>query len=192
MAAEKRGRLDFPPFGRPSDIFYRAYTLLENRTPIHADCGELCGGACCKGSDADGMLLFPGEEAFLQKVFAACPEKPAGFTFTGPAERRLLTCAGKCDRVFRPLSCRIFPLFPALGADGRIRVMLDVRALRVCPMAKTAARLDRDFIRAVRRTGRLLACLPACRDFLRRQTEELEELARLAPLDKGLLPIRYR
>ena len=40
-----------------------ARALLSNLTPLKSDCGRLCGGACCQGDDATGMLLFPGEEA---------------------------------------------------------------------------------------------------------------------------------
>ena len=37
------------------------YSLLDDVTPLKADCGALCDGACCKGDDA-GMYLFPHEE----------------------------------------------------------------------------------------------------------------------------------
>ena len=46
----------------------RARELLESHTPMKSDCGALCGGACCKGSDEDGMALLPGEAARTQEV----------------------------------------------------------------------------------------------------------------------------
>lgn len=185
-------RLDFSAPHTAPNLFYRAHTLLGERTPIHADCGCLCGGACCKGGPSEGMLLFPGEEDFYQKLCALRPDAADGFTFSGPGERRLLLCGGSCERAYRPLACRIFPLFPALYENGRVQVILDPRAVRVCPMAKTAARLDRSFIRAVRRVGRLLAADSDCRAFLLEQTRELEELRRLIPMEKGWRPVRYR
>lgn len=192
MGRKADSRLDFPAPHTAPNLFYRACTLLGERTPIHADCGCLCGGACCKGGPSEGMLLFPGEEDFYGKLSALRPEAAGGFTFSGPDGRRILLCGGACNRSFRPLACRIFPLFPALRADGRVQAVLDPRAVGVCPMAKTAARLDRSFIRAVRRIGRLLASDPACRAFLLEQTKELEELRRLIPMEKGWRPIRYR
>ena len=192
MSGGAAPRLDFPPLHASPNLFYRACALLGERTPIHADCGDLCGGACCKGGPQEGMLLFPGEEDFYQKLFALRPEAAEGVAFSGSGKRRLFLCGGRCQRAFRPLACRLFPLFPALYEDGRVRVLLDPRAVRVCPMARTAARLDRTFIRAVRRIGRLLASDPGCRAYLLEQTQELEELWRLIPMEKGRRPIRYR
>ncbi len=186
-------RLDFPaPHTRPN-LFYRAYTLLGELTPIHADCGRLCESACCCGGEQDGMLLFPGEAAFLEKLCALDSRADRnGFRIREEKGRQLYVCGGKCQRVFRPLACRIFPLFPALDDDGRIRVIMDPRAFRLCPMAKASARLDRRFIRTVRRVGRLLAGNPACASFLREQTAELKTLSRLIPADKGFYPVRFR
>ena len=186
-------RLDFPPLHTRPNLFYRAYTLLGELTPIHADCGQLCGGACCNGGEEEGMLLFPGEEVFLQKLYDLCPEADRdAYTVRTDGGRQLYICRGSCQRTYRPLACRIFPLFPTLETDGRIRVMTDPRAFRVCPMVQAAARLDRRFIRTVRRVGRLLTSDPACRDFLLAQTKELQALTRLIPLEKGFHPIRYR
>ena len=44
----------------------RAAEILERVTPFSGrNCGSLCGAACCKGSDNDGMELFPGESELL-------------------------------------------------------------------------------------------------------------------------------
>ena len=49
------------------EAFYRyAYSLLEEVTPLPADCGQLCGAACCKGDDETGMYLFPGERVMYR------------------------------------------------------------------------------------------------------------------------------
>ena len=172
----------------PGD-FERCYALLQELTPLAADCGAVCGGACCRDTGEDnGMLLFPGEREFLA---AAWPD--AAFRQTAGGGW-LLTCDGACDRRMRPLSCRIFPLFPMLGADGRIRAELDPRAFRVCPLVQWAQRvcLQRDFVRTVRRVGRLLAADEACRLFLQEQTHELEAWGRLLPDPAGRKPIQRR
>ena len=141
-------------------------------TPLTADCGKLCGGACCRGGDEPaGMRLFPGEETAAD-----------GFCVTAtPDGGRLLTCTGRCDRTARPLSCRIFPLFPYLSADGRIRAVWDPRSLRLCPLTQARCRPDPAFIRAVRRAGRRVAADPAGRRFLQEQAAEIDALSALIP-----------
>lgn len=165
------------------------YALLQDRTPLAADCGTVCEGRCCRDTGPDsGMLLFPGEREFLQGRF---PETAFAPTAAGGW---LLTCSGRCDRRTRPLACRIFPLFPMLGEDGRIRVRLDPRAFRVCPLAKLneRVRLQPAFVRAVRQTGRILAADDACRTFLQEQTHELEQWQRLLGQPGTRTPIQRR
>jgi hypothetical protein len=43
-------------------LYKHIYKLLEDVTPIKADCGKLCNAACCEGDDETGMYLFPFEE----------------------------------------------------------------------------------------------------------------------------------
>lgn len=142
----------------------------EDITPLTFDCGLLCGSRCCKGGKDAGMRLFPGET-------------PDG-SFTvqkTPDGGRLLLCGGHCDRKVRPLSCRIFPLFPYLGEDGRIRAGFDPRAFAVCPLVRTRFTPSLPFIRQVRRIGRRLAADPDGRRFLAGQTAELRLLGDMIP-----------
>ena len=149
----------------------KALALLENVTPLAVDCGKLCGGRCCHADDeAEGMRLFPDEPA------------PQGLRVCAPPDGgRLAVCDGACDRRHRPLACRMFPLFPHLGADGRIRAVWDVRALRVCPLVQGRYCPDRAFIRAVRKAGRLIAATSEGRRFLQEQSAELDKLAAFVP-----------
>lgn len=167
-----------------ADAIGRARALLEQVTPLESDCGRVCDGRCCRATEEhEGMLLFPGE---------ACGE---GFTVrTTSAGDRLCVCDGTCDRTERPLACRMFPLFPAVGEDGRVRAVYDVRAFGVCPLVRECAHvpLRRDFVRAVRRAGRILMSDPACAAFLRRSSEELAEINRLVGLDAERAPIARR
>ena len=132
-----------------------ARDMLDAVTPLRADCGRYCGGACCQ-SDEDGqggMLLFPGEEALYQEL-------PEGFSLarddTVLPGAYLLTCGGVCDRRQRPLACRLFPLLP-----DRAGCRMDRRGWAVCPlMASGKAGLSRAFVEAVEAAGRILYRCP--------------------------------
>ena len=47
----------------------RAYEILGERTPMLADCGLLCGAACCTSAYEDGeemgIFLLPGDRKSL-------------------------------------------------------------------------------------------------------------------------------
>ena len=149
----------------------RARALLETLTPLKTDCGRVCGGACCEGSAEDGMLLFPGEEAYY--------EGREGYRMTGAAQGTLLICSGRCDRADRPLSCRLMPLIPVVREDG-IKVATDLRAKTVCPLAQQGKdALDPDFVSAVRQVGRILAEDETQRAFLVQLTKHQDELKAL-------------
>lgn len=169
-----------------SNALERAYALLEDITPLTTDCGAVCDGRCCRESaDSEGMLLFPGEEALLADT---------DFTIRPADGGLLLTCNGTCDRTKRPLACRMFPLFPILTEEGRVKAVYDPRGYRMCPLVRECAHvpLDRDFVRAVRRAGRILTADPACAAFLRLQSEEITELNRLLKLEEERPPIARR
>ncbi len=160
------------------------YALLGDLTPLTADCGEVCGAACCGGGAGDGMLLFPNEASWM------------GYTeeVTRENGRELFVCDGHCDRDRRPLSCRIFPLFPILTDEGRIKAVYDPRAYRLCPLLQLQynVRLDRRFVRAVRAVGRRVANAPDGLAFLKEQTAEIAEINRFLRLDKKRAPICRR
>ena len=154
-------------------------TILQAReelmylTPIKDDCGRLCEGACCRSLEGEetGMLLFPGEEALYDGL--------PGFRVKETASGTLLVCSGTCDRTTRPLSCRLFPLLPALRGDT-LRVELDERARPVCPLTRYGkAGLAVEFVEAVQRIGEALAQDPEQAAFLRRLTAEQDDLRAL-------------
>ena len=148
-------------------IYRKAYALLERHTPLRADCGALCGRACCKGDDETGMLLFPGEQT--------------PFSVMRQNGRRLAVCGGSCRRSDRPLSCRLFPFVPLLRPDGRIEVVPDRRGYGICPLVRhaEAAAFSHRFLHRARRVGALLRRDGEIRAFLeaiRRETEDQEAL----------------
>ena len=147
---------------------------LNNVTPLKKDCGRICNARCCLSLDGEetGMLLFPGEaETYRGK---------ADWEIRKTTQGDLIFCSGTCERGERPLSCRMFPLLPVIGDDGKICVIMDRRARAVCPLARQGKdALDPDFIDAVRGVGELLARQEEQVLFLNRLREEQEELKRL-------------
>ena len=119
-----------------SKMYGKIFRILGDLTPLKADCGVLCGGACCKGDNDTGMLLFPYEDTELEVKF-------------NENGNRLAVCNGACNRTKRPLACRIFPFFPTIDESGKVYVELDYRAFRVCPMVEHSDEIifDKKFIK---------------------------------------------
>lgn len=147
---------------------------LKNVTPLKRDCGRICGARCCRPLEGEetGMLLFPGEaEAYAGK---------AGFEVRKTARGDLLICSGTCDREDRPLSCRLFPLLPVIGDDGKVRAVTDLRAKAVCPLARQGkSAMDPAFADAVCEAGEILAAEDEQAVFLEMLEEEQSELKEL-------------
>ena len=147
---------------------------LKNVTPLKKDCGRVCGARCCRPLEGEetGMLLFPGEaEAYADRE---------GWVVRHATQGDIVVCPGTCDREERPLSCRLFPLLPLIGDDGAIRVVTDLRARAVCPLARQGiSALDPAFIDAVREVGELLAQSEEQAMFLDALEEEQQELREL-------------
>ncbi len=166
-----------------------ARALLRSVTPLETDCGRVCNRRCCAPPDRDspwGMRLFPGEVQMDEETLSE-----SGFSiYSG----NLAVCSGRCRREQRPLSCRLFPLFPYLTVGGRIRAVYDPRAYRICPLVRQASRvpLRREFVRLVRRAGRILAGDGDCRAFLESQSREIDEFNRFLRLEAVRPPICRR
>ena len=144
------------------ELYRRAFHLLGACTPLRTDCGVLCKKACCKGDDNTGMLLFPGERTSL-------PVREAD-------GRRVAVCSGQCERETRPLSCRLFPLFPVPDGRGGLTAVPDVRGA-VCPLVRHASqvRFSSRFRARVAAVGRLLMTDADCRAFLESVWREMDE-----------------
>ena len=156
-----------------AETLRRSYCAIGNLTPMLSDCGALCGAACCQ-SDEDGqggVYLFPGEEALLTNCGWGHVE-PSPFA-------PMLVCKGMCDRDARPLGCRIFPLTPVRGKNGRWSVRMDARARAMCPLAAHGlSGLDPAFPRAVRDALRIVAEDPEGDAFLEKWAALEEEYRR--------------
>ena len=148
-------------------LYAEAGRIIGDKTPLKKDCGQICDGACCKGDDDTGMLLFPFEESVLHV------EESRGV--------RLAVCQGRCDRSQRPLSCRIFPFFPYVTPEGKIKVIPDIRGVNVCPLVShfSEVKFDRGFLYRVKKVGRLLYADEECRRFLVETSREIDILLSL-------------
>ena len=144
------------------ELYDKVYRLLRDVTPLKADCGTLCDKNCCRGDEGMGMLLFPREETELSVI-----EKNG---------RRLAVCGGTCDRYKRPLSCRIFPFFPAVK-DGEIYITPDYRGINICPMVAHCDEIvfSRRFFRRLEKAGKILYEDKDCAEFMEEITEEIED-----------------
>lgn len=151
-------------------LYRRLYRLFDNAAPLKTDCGVLCDKACCRGDARTGMLLFPHENTGLKTVSSN------GYIYA--------ICDGTCNRSQRPLSCRIFPLFPAVSPEGKIRVVSDLRGYRVCPLVRNAEHVlfSKKFQRRVKIAGRLLLRDESCRAFLSEISAELNGLQTIADI----------
>lgn len=153
-----------------------AYSLLEKTAPLgRFDCGQICGRACCTDKAGDSMELFPHESELYADKYDF--EIKAG-------EISLIKCSSKCDRCDRPLSCRLFPLFPlvrkAENGTYEVKVITDPRARIICPLADLeVSRFDRVFVRSVRRAGLYLVRDEECAAYLEGLSDVLREYSEL-------------
>ena len=144
---------------KKENVIKSCYSVLRNVTPLEFDCGKICNGKCCKGDERTGMLLFPGEEKLID------PNINVIETENGD---KLAVCDGTCDRNRRPLSCRIYPLFPVVvneEGEDKVKVCFDYRA--DCPLyiPNPEYEFNKRFIKCVRRVGKYLLLNEEVKEF---------------------------
>ena len=126
--------------------------MLDTVTPLSKDCGMLCDGACCKDGENErkGMLLFPGEEKLLSGK--GYDIRPSSWKYADK-NAFILYCDGTCNRHYRPLGCRLFPLTPVVKDDGKIKTVMNPLAKSICPLARSLkpAQLEEEFVNNVQR-----------------------------------------
>lgn len=160
-------------------LYTMAYDALGDATPISADCGLLCGRACCRvEEDITGMYLFPEENVMFRDLPKYMKLYDTDFEYDYGRYADLLTCDGHCERDRRPLACRIFPLLPYLRGDGVCEIIVDPRGKGVCPMARTMTLDDfePDFVDGVRRAANILLRNPQSRRFIEALSRQIDEM----------------
>lgn len=137
-------------------LYKKAYRMLESSTPLKFDCGTLCNKKCCSGDKNTGMHFYPGEEIIFKGNQDFLNIRKEIFD---NREIFFAVCQGKCDRSFRPLSYRIYPLIPYIDQNDRIHIIEDPRAKYTCPLLFNfdEIEMDRSFIRKIKKVFQLLA-----------------------------------
>ena len=102
------------------------------------------------------MHLYPGEEIIFKGKQEFLNIRKEVFN---TMEISFAVCNSKCDRNFRPLSCRIYPLIPYLDHNNVISIIEDPRAKYTCPLLfnMDEIKMDKLFIRKVKKIFQLLA-----------------------------------
>ena len=162
----------------PQELYAQAYRLLDTLTPLTIDCGKLCGSACCgdNGQQDAGMYLFPGEQVMLADIDMRI--EPSEFRYGNDNKAALIAiCDGTCDRRYRPLACRIFPLVPYMKKGHAMRVVMDSRGRSMCPLIQTHMpdELDERFVETVAYLFRILAKNSEIAEFLEALSEQVDE-----------------
>ncbi|MBQ3115039.1 MAG: hypothetical protein IJC06_02830 [Clostridia bacterium] len=160
-------------------FYTRLYKMLENVTPLTADCGGLCDCACCAVTDEiTGMYLFPGEKVMYELLPKWAKLYDIDFTYDNGKEVELITCIGTCDRKLRPLSCRIFPLVPYAKRGEKLQVLMDIRGRGLCPLATAMRTQDLDPLFVKRVTLAMSMCMKVreTREFIYSLSELLDDI----------------
>ena len=169
------------------------YRLLDRVSPIDADCGSLCGAACCTcggdspdldGTDFDmGIYLLPGEDKIFTKKedwLKWTAEYAEDYDFPDSWSGKVFfvrcTTPPECPRRMRPLQCRFFPLAPHLDEDNRLRLILHSGELPyACPLIRDRITLNPSFIQATFTVWKRLIKDPLIYDLVLMDSESREE-----------------
>ncbi len=162
---------------RVHEFYLPIYEMLENVTPLKKDCGVLCDAACCAETDErTGMLLFPYEEKMLANAGFDIEESNCEYGEDKTA--KILFCEGDCDRRFRPLACRIFPLMPYKKPGGELEIIMNPAAKGMCPLARSleVSQLEPEFIKAVTRAMNRVLKLKDGEDYIYMLSEVADDI----------------
>jgi len=150
------------------ELIHKACAAIADKTPMRADCGQLCGAACCFADEdgQGGVCLLPGEEAQLSGI------DWGKIVHDDQMSAPMLMCSDMCQREIRPFLCRIFPLCPVIGKSGKWTVRMDARARAVCPLSASGlSGLDPDFVRGCAKAVQIIAEDPEGEAFLTKWAE---------------------
>lgn len=159
---------------KKENVIKSCNSLLRNITPLSFDCGKICNGKCCNGDDKTGMLIFPGEKDILDKGINIAEDECGNL---------IALCGGACNRNYRPLSCRIYPLFPVLkNKQGKEYIEVEFDSRADCPLCTGEYEISPAFVKAIKRVGKYLLLNEETADFYRKVSAEVEEINNLKEL----------
>ncbi|MCR4724804.1 MAG: hypothetical protein K5772_05185 [Clostridia bacterium] len=173
---------------RPTERTFRAiYRLLDRVSPLDADCGQLCGAACCTSAYEDGeemgIFLLPGEEQLHSPDdswldWSAESAADLGFPDSWTGDVCFVHCKTPphCPREKRPIQCRTFPLAPHLSEDGELTLVYnDLDLPYRCPLIDGQTPLNDNFVQATQTVWEHLIRDPRIRDMVREDSIEREQ-----------------
>ncbi len=170
---------------------------MDRVSPLPADCGKLCGAACCNcggdGSGGDsldfdmGIYLLPGEEKLFTRKedwlkWSVEDAEDYEFPDSWSGHVYFVRCKTPphCPREMRPLQCRFYPLAPYLTENGELRLILSPTELPYkCPLITERMPLQESFIRATCTVWKRLISDPLIRDLVEMDSRELRKNKRI-------------
>lgn len=145
--------------------YVKIYDDLDTVSPVDYDCGTLCNSVCCicddeKSKNKDMVIyLLPGEEELFlednltlntQEWFEIAKENTKYYEYpkSWNGDVYFIRCKTPptCNRKFRPIQCRTFPLTPHIIANKLHLIYETNDSTYICPLIKENIQLNQDFI----------------------------------------------
>lgn len=154
--------------------YLKIYSYLDIVSPVDYDCGTLCDSVCCVCNDENTkdkdmvIYLLPGEEdLFLENQentsewFEIAKENTKYYEYpkSWSGNVYFIRCRTppKCNRKFRPIQCRTFPLTPHIDLDNNLHLVYEINdSTYICPLIKENIKLNKDFINKTYSAWKLL------------------------------------
>ena len=159
--------------------YQKVYEMLDRADPVPYDCGMRCGSVCCMNDSFDTgtepyIYLFPGENEYLSSEGAAIRikrelRKDHDLPSSYGKYVYVACCSGpdSCDRRFRPIQCRSFPLWPRITESGELLLSFyDGELPYTCPLIKEKITLSEEFVTAAYEAWEILTGDDAVRDLI--------------------------
>ncbi|MBR5503784.1 MAG: hypothetical protein IKV87_05015 [Methanobrevibacter sp.] len=145
--------------------YFKIYKMTENVFPLgDFDCGSLCNSICCvvENKEKDNRLLemvlylLPGEEELLEEddwfemYYETTEECEYPDSWDGNVYYIKCTNPPHCNRKYRPIQCRSFPLSPHLDSDNKLHLIYDEDDMTYkCPLISEKIELDDKFVKTI-------------------------------------------
>lgn len=161
------------------EIIKEIYEKLDKVSPVNFDCGKLCNEICCIYDEEDysnedlAIYLLPGEESIIKEdenfEIEHVAAKRLKYPFSWKNGVYLLKCKNppKCNREFRPIQCRTFPLIPHITKNNEFHLIFDESEYPYkCPLIHENIELNDDFIKETYDAWKILIKNPLIYDLV--------------------------